>query len=173
MTRVLECLQLFFVGLVDFCCCESCGDKCPDYHPLFSDIMSAACSDPATKRRKIVHRSLAGLRKYERTGEQQHQAISNILASSVDIPYVTRMTLAKFSYSVTSSVHSSCIALCCYQKLCSTSIPLLTHIYHCHPYIILSTTYLKPALKIDFSHIIMAFQVVGVYLDKTPGQLGS
>ena len=41
------------------------------------------------------HRSLAGLctRKYERTGEQQHQAISNILASSVDIPYVTRMTV--------------------------------------------------------------------------------
>ena len=39
----------FCVGLVDFCCCESCGDKCPDYLPLFSDIMSAACSDPATK----------------------------------------------------------------------------------------------------------------------------
>ena len=43
----------FCVGLVDFYCCESCGDKCPDYHPLFSDIMSAACSDPATKRRKL------------------------------------------------------------------------------------------------------------------------
>ena len=41
-----------------------------------------------------LHRSLAGLHKYERTGEQQHLAISNMLASSVDIPYVTRMTLS-------------------------------------------------------------------------------
>ena len=48
-----------------------------------SDIMSAACSDPTTKRKKTVHWSLAGLRKCERTGEQQHQAISNMLASSV------------------------------------------------------------------------------------------
>ena len=84
-----------------------------------------------------MHRSLAGLRtrKYERTGEQQHQAVSNILASSVDIPYVTRMTVQLLSHKqCTLKLHRSVL-----------SIPLLTRKYHCHPYM-LSTTVLSDTI---------------------------
>ena len=62
----------FCLGLVDFCCCEACGDKCPDYRPLFSDIMSATCSDStsATKRRKTVDQSSPEKENETSTGEE-------------------------------------------------------------------------------------------------------
>ena len=54
------------------------------------------------------HRSLVGLRKYERTGEQQHQAISNMLASSVGIPYATHMTSTSRSQTAYTQAGSQC-----------------------------------------------------------------
>ena len=105
-----------------------------------------------------MHRSLAGLRtrKYERTGEQQHQAVSNTLASSVDIPYVTRMTVQLLSHKqCTLKLHRSVLSMTvqllshkqCTLKLHRSvlSIPLLTRKYHCHPYM-LSTTVLSDTI---------------------------
>ena len=50
----------FCLGTIDFCCCEVCGDKCPEYHPLLtgSVAMSDNCSElsdsePTVKRKKI------------------------------------------------------------------------------------------------------------------------
>ena len=46
------------------------------------------------------------------------------------------------------------------------SIPRLTRKYPCHPYMLGTTVLSDTIVELDFSHIIMVFQVVGVYLDK-------
>ena len=103
-----------------------------------------------------MHRSLAVLRtrKYERTGEQQHQAISNILASSVDIPYVTRMTVQLLSHKqCTLNLHRSVL-----------SIPLLTRKYH--PYMLSTTVLSDTIVETGFLTYNYGFSSGWSYLDK-------
>ena len=55
-----------------------------------SGATSICCSGGVPERgiqRRTGHRSVDALRKYEGTGKQQHQVVSNMLASSVDLPY--------------------------------------------------------------------------------------
>ncbi len=51
------------------------------------------------------HRSLEALRKYERTGEQQHKAVSSMLSSSVDLPYSSHLCSTAAHSSSTSHVY--------------------------------------------------------------------
>ena len=48
--------------------------------------------------------------KYECTDEQQHQTTSNMLASSVDISHVTRMTLTSVTQS--QAVYTQAVSQC-------------------------------------------------------------
>ncbi len=43
-------------------------------------------------QQRTGHRSLEALRKYERTGEQQHKAVSSMLSSAVDLPYSSHLS---------------------------------------------------------------------------------
>ena len=45
--------------------------------------------DPIQQR--TSHRLMEALRKYERTGEEQHQAVSSMLSSPVEVPYSSHL----------------------------------------------------------------------------------
>ena len=59
-------------------------------------------------QQRTGHKSLEALRRYERTTEQQNQAVSNMLASSVDLPYDYHLVHASDHTVTTQRAVSSC-----------------------------------------------------------------
>ena len=59
-------------------------------------------------QQRTGHRSLEALRRYERTTEQQNQAVSNMLASSVDLPYDYHLAHVSGHTVTTQRAVSSC-----------------------------------------------------------------
>ena len=62
-------------------------------------------------QQRTDHRSLEALRRYERTTKQQNQAVSNMLASSVDLPYDYHLAHASGHTLTTQCAVSSCSPL--------------------------------------------------------------
>ena len=42
-------------------------------------------------QQRTGHRSIEALRKYERTGEEQHKAVSSMFSSPVELPYSSHL----------------------------------------------------------------------------------
>ena len=56
------------------------------------------------------HRSLEALRTYEHTGEQQHQAVSNMLSSTVERPYTSHLSAVCRASTSRQIIHSSSVS---------------------------------------------------------------
>ena len=57
------------------------------------------------------HRSIEALRKYERTGEEQHQAVSSMLSSPVELPYSSHLVSVCYASTPSDPQQSSSVSL--------------------------------------------------------------
>ena len=62
-------------------------------------------------QQRTGHRSIEALRKYERTGEEQHQAVSSMLSSPVELPYSSHLVPVCCTSTPSDPQESSSVSL--------------------------------------------------------------